>query len=78
MAWTANPSSNAKFGSGTAVSAMSNAQLSQYLSDASLGAANLGGVVNGLLHRLADGRATDADYGDKEFIKAKLSLGQSI
>ena len=59
---------------------MTNQQLSQALTDASLGAANLGGAggANGLLARLADGRGDDTDLGDKEFIKQKLGLGQSV
>jgi hypothetical protein len=79
MSWSANATTTARYGAGTAVSAMNNTQLSLYLfSDVSLGVANCyctDGISNGLLARILDGRhLDDSDFGDKVFIINKLGL----
>jgi hypothetical protein len=77
MSWAQNPSASPRYGAATAVSAMTNTQLNTYLfSDVTLGVANKG-MLSGLIHRIADGRILDdQDYGNKQFIIAKLGIGQ--
>jgi hypothetical protein len=69
------------YGAGTAVSAMSNTQLSTYYySDVSLGASGSGlNGYNSLKLRLADGRITGPqDWADKIYILNKLGISQNL
>jgi hypothetical protein len=71
------PSTVARYGASTAVSAMSNAQLGIYYgTDVTLGVANHGNG-NGLKQMLADGRAFGdwQDHEDAVFIRRTLGLG---
>jgi hypothetical protein len=76
-----SPSTVAYYGAGTAVSAMSNTQLSTYYySDVSLGASGVGSTgLNSLKQRLADGRITGPqDFADKIYILNKLGFSQNL
>lgn len=74
MASGNNPSKAAKNGSTVAVASMSNAQLGSYYgNDTRVGASAVMGGPNGLLHRIADGRAGDLqDFEDAAYIRRTL------
>lgn len=79
MASGNRPSTVPKYGSSIAVASMGNGMLAQYYSNDTrvmTGGANAqlsGGTLNGLAHRLADGRAGDLqDYEDAAYIRRTL------